>query len=170
MECVGVPGWGCNVVGGTGTGRLVGSEAEAHILFRAKARDCRWGFSGRYVEADGFHELEGVAGLHDAGLEFVVEDQAAVLETVFEVAVDGAAAYLVGDTRKGKIVGADDAEGTAVDEAAHDEFGAGEAVVGVCSGKQFIEEEENRSAVLGEIGDALQFLDFGIETGHAAGE
>ena len=69
----------------------------------------------------------------------IVEDQLAVFESIFKVAIDGAVVHCVGDAGECKVVGAYDADGVVGDEAAHDELRSGEAIVGVCAGEQLVE-------------------------------
>lgn len=59
---------------------------------------------------DGAHQLQGVAGLHHAGLELVVKMQAAVLDAVFKMAIGCALAEGLRDFGQRQIVRADDAD------------------------------------------------------------
>ena len=131
-----------------------------------------WFGSGSFIdgEADGAHELEGVAGSDDAGLDFVVEDEAAIVEGVFEVEVGSAIPEFSGYVGERQVVRADDADGILLKQAADDEFAAGETIVAVGAGEKFVEQKQDRFRSGAEVEDELDAVDFCVEAGNAAGE
>src|SRR5215469_2783746 len=69
---------------GTGTRAPIASSSKLVEPMAAGDRRGSLGASACVDEADRLHELKSVAGLGDAGPEFVVEDEAAVFEAIFE--------------------------------------------------------------------------------------
>src|SRR3954466_7233467 len=94
------------------------------------------------TEADGAHQLESVAGLHDSGLEFVIENQPALFDAVLEMEIGCALAKGRGDLGEGEIVGADHTDGVVGQEFAEYKLGSRKPVVGVGAGQQFIQQKE----------------------------
>src|SRR5579863_6525360 len=86
-----------------------------------------------HSQADGAHQLQRVAGLHNAGLEFVIEDELLIFQMVFEVAVDGTVAERGRNLSQRQIMGADYTDGAAIQQFAQHELSAGQTVVRVCS-------------------------------------
>ena len=104
------------------------------------ARDAR----GSDVEADRAHQFEGVALLHHAGAQTVVELHLPFLEVVLEVDVRHPALARVHHAGEREVVGRHDPEGTVLDEAADHRFRADAAVVGVRSMEDLVEQKERR--------------------------
>ena len=86
-------------------------------------------------------------------------------DLVLKMDVVKARVALVADVGKGQIVGADEADGAAVEKGADYTFGSGEAVFGVGSLEKFIEKEEDRGIVFGEVADLAETRDLGVEAG-----
>ena len=65
---------------------------------------------------------------------------------------------------------ADHADGIAVHEAADDELAAGQPIVRVGAGEQFVEQKQHRHFGVGQVRNQLDAVNLGVEAGDAAGE
>ena len=92
------------------------------------------------------HQRQRVGVVHDAVAQPVVEVAAAPsLEVVLEVDVRGARAPRgVGDPVEREVVGGDEADGAAREQAAHDRLGADAPVVRVGAVQDLVEQEQER--------------------------
>jgi hypothetical protein len=57
-----------------------------------------------HVQADGAHEVQGIAFLDHPRAQLVVEHEPALFQMIFKVGIDGAAPELVRDFRNWQIV------------------------------------------------------------------
>ena len=104
----------------------------------------------------------------DAGAHEVVEPDLAVFDLVFEVDVGGAIAEYVGDLGQRQVVGGDQADRAALDQAAHDGFGADAAVVGIGAVQELVDQEQDGQRAGGQVDDLAQPRDLGVESRLAA--
>jgi len=84
------------------------------------------------------HQLDSVALGDDAVLELEVELHFAVFDLVLEVHVMQAVVSLLADVGQGKVVSADEADGSAVQQGADDAFGTDETVLRVGALEEFV--------------------------------
>lgn len=73
--------------------------------------------------------------------------------------VDEAAAQL----RDREVVGADEADGVGCEQGVHDALGSDEAIAGVRSLKQLVEEKEERWPLRCKIANVAKTRDFGVK-------
>src|SRR5438093_2473974 len=137
------------------------------VYRRASAFPSCWA-SSLYLQADRAHQFEGVALLHDAGAEPVVEDQIPGFEMILEMHIRGSGIEGVGDMRERQIMCRDQPYGAPIYKTPHNRFRADSAIVGVRAVQQFVDEEEQRQLSFGQIHEFSQAHDLRIKTRTAA--
>ena len=85
------------------------------------------------------HQGQGIAVLDDTGAHPVVEMHLAVHELVLEVDVDGPRRQDVGDPGQREVVGGNQADRAAIDQAADDRLRPDRAIVRVRPVEQLVE-------------------------------
>jgi len=121
----------------------------------------RWPASD--VEPDGPHQGQGVAVLNDAGAHPVVEPHGAVHKLVLEMHVRRARREALGDLGECEVVGRDQPDGPAVDQALHHRPGANDAVVRVGAVEDLVEQEQERPRPFREANELSDPRDLGVE-------
>src|ERR1700729_3406473 len=118
-------------------------------------------------EADKAHQFDAVALGDDSVAELEVELHLAVFDLVLEMDVVEASVSLFADVCKGQVVCADEADGAARQQGAHESLRPDETIFGVCALEELIEQEEDGRVAFGEIADLTEAGDLGVEAGVA---
>ena len=116
-----------------------------------------------HVQTDRAHEGQGIAVLDYAGPHPVVEEHLSIHKLVFEMDVPNQRCQAVGDLGQGQVVGREQPDRTAVDQALDDRLGADASVVRVRSMEQLVEEEQEGKRTLGQVDQLPDPGDLGIE-------
>lgn len=109
------------------------------------------GFGGLEGEADGAHQVKGVAALGYSGRELVVEVELVVFEAVFEMEIAGLAVHVVGHSSEGQVVSGEQADGIFLDEDFDDGFSADAAIVRIGAAEKLVEKKQDGQRTLGEF-------------------
>src|ERR1700756_346313 len=112
------------------------------------ARVCRTIFPGPQswpmfldIKTNGTHKFERVAALRYAGRESKVKTKPAIFKPVFKMEIRGGQWQLRGHLGEGQVVGSNQAQRAASDQALYKRLGAGTAIVGIGAAEQFVEQE-----------------------------
>jgi len=112
-----------------------------HIVWQARSR--------LHIQADGAHEIEGVAVLHHTFADPVVEDHLAILDAVFEV--DVASARNPGERQ---VVSGHQADGTARQQSPNDSLAADQPVMRIGPVEQFVEQKQSGTRQVKDVANA----------------
>ena len=120
------------------------------------------------IKTNGTHEFERVAALRYAGREPKVKTKLAIFEAVFKMEIRGGRWQLPGHLGEREVVGSNQAQRAASEQALYKRLRAGTAIIGIGAAEQFVEQEQDRRGLFGEFGNQFQAQNFGVETGNAA--
>jgi hypothetical protein len=95
-----------------------------------------------HIQADDAHQGDGITLGDDAVAQLIVEAHFVAFDLVFEVNISDYVSNFGGDFCEREVVGRDDTDRAALEQALNEALGANAAVFGVCAFEEFIEEEE----------------------------
>jgi hypothetical protein len=96
------------------------------------------------IQTHRVHQRHGVAPCDRPWLHAVVESDVVLLEPVREVHICRAQRQCIGDRRERQVVGCDQADGSAIQQALQDSRSALESIVRIGAVKELVEKEQQR--------------------------
>jgi hypothetical protein len=101
------------------------------------------------------HEQQGVAALHDALIQFEIEEKLPIFEVIIEMVIPCLTVHVFGNPGKGQIVCCHQADCTVSDEGSDEQFGSLEPIMRICPSEKLIEQKKHGDWASGQIGNHL---------------